>query len=307
MHDSRAGDIPRRALGNTGEEISAIGIGGYHLGQPDVSEAVSIEIIRKALDSGIDFLDNSWDYNDGASETRMGKALAGGYRDRAFLMTKIDGRDRKSAARQIDESLRRLRTDRIDLMQFHEIIRISDADRIFAEGGALEAVLEARKAGKVRYIGFTGHKSPEIQRHMLDVATKHSFRFDTVQLPLNVMDAHYESFETNVLPRLVAENVGVLGMKPMGAGSILESRAVTAVECLHYALNLPTAVVITGCESVERLDQAIEAARTFRPLEAEEVRLLREKTAEAARKGKYEKYKTTDEHDSTEQNPHWLG
>jgi aryl-alcohol dehydrogenase-like predicted oxidoreductase len=304
---TRDSPVPRRPLGRSGRMVSAIGLGGFHLGGPDITEAQSISLIRAAIDAGIDFLDNSWDYNEGKSEIRMGKALADGYRDRAFLMTKIDGQTRESAAQQIDESLRRLKTDRVDLLQFHEIIRMSDADRIFAAGGALEAVLAAQKAGKIQYIGFTGHKSPDIHLKMLDTAAGHGFRFDTVQLPLNVLDAHYDSFEKKVLPRLVSDGIGVLGMKPLGDGSIPAKGLADAVECLHYALNLPTSVVITGCESMERLDQALEAVLSFRPFEPQELKMLLDRTSKPARDGKHESYKTTDEHDSTDQHPQWLG
>ena len=304
--ESRNG-IPYRTLGRTGEKISAIGLGGFHLGKPELRESESIRIIRTGLDEGINFLDNCWDYNGGASETRMGKALRDGYRQRAFLMTKIDGRDKKSAARQIEESLRRLETDRIDLLQFHEIIRMDDPDRVFASGGAMEAALEAKKAGKIRYIGFTGHKSPEIHLKMVNTAASHQFRFDAVQMPLNVMDAHYESFEKKVLPVLVKDDIGVLGMKPMGDHFILESKTVTPVECLHYAMNLPTSVVITGCDSMQILDQALGAARNFRPMNSNEVAALLAKTTQAAQSGRYEFYKTTHTFDGTYQNPKWLG
>lgn len=299
--------IPRRALGRTGERVSLVGLGGFHLGKPDLQVSESIRIIRTAIDNGITFLDNCWDYNEGQSEIRMGQALRDGYRHRAFLMTKIDGRDRTSATRQIDESLRRLDTDHLDLLQFHEIIRADDPDRIFAADGALAAALEARRAGKIRYLGFTGHKSPDIHLRMLDTAAQHRVRFDTVQLPLNVMDAHYDSFEKKVLPVLVTSGIGVLGMKPMGDHVILESKTVTPVECLHYAMNLPTSVVITGCDSMRILDQALHAARTFRPLGPHEVHALLEKTAQAARHGEYELYKTTHEFDGTFHNPQWLG
>jgi aryl-alcohol dehydrogenase-like predicted oxidoreductase len=298
--------IPYRTLGRTGERVSAIGIGGYHLGKPYLEESESIRIIRTAIDSGVTFLDNSWDYYGGQSERRMGKALWNGYRQRTFLMTKIDGRDKATAARQIDESLRRLQTDRIDLLQHHEVIRMDDADRIFAAGGALEAALEARSAGKVRYIGFTGHKSPDIHLNMLETAARHDFRFDTVQMPLNVMDAHYQSFEKKVLPVLLGREIGVLGMKPMGDAVILESKTVTPIECLHYALNLPTSVVITGCDSMERLEQALTAARSFRPMRPAEVEALLAKTTRAAREGRYELYKTSHKHDSTMEHPEWL-
>jgi len=299
--------IPYRWLGRTDERVSAIGIGGYHLGKPYLEESESIRIIRTAIDSGVTFLDNSWDYYDGQSELRMGKALRDGYRHRAFLMTKIDGRDRPTAARQIDESLRRLQTDRVDLLQHHEVIRMDDADRIFAAGGAMEAVLEAKRAGKVRYIGFTGHKSPEIHLKMLATAARHHFDFDTVQLPLNLMDAHYQSFEKKVLPVLIKRQIGVLGMKPMGDSVILESKTATPIECLHYAMNLPTSVVITGCDSMERLEQALTAARSFRPMSPRDVDALLAKTARAAREGRFELYKTTHKHDGTMEHPEWLG
>jgi predicted aldo/keto reductase-like oxidoreductase len=300
------GAIPRRPLGRTGEQISIVGLGGYHLGKPDLAESESIRIIHSAIDNGINFLDNCWDYNGGESEVRVGKALRDGYRQQAFVMTKIDGRDRKSAASQIEDSLRRLQTDRIDLMQFHEIIRMDDPDRIFAPAGAVEAVLEAKKQGKLRYIGFTGHKSPDIHLKMLSVAAGHQFRFDAVQMPLNVMDAHYDSFERKVLPLLLKDDIGVLGMKPMGDHFILESKTVTPVECLHYAINLPTSVVITGCDSMQILDQALGAARTFQPMNANDVAALLQKTAQAARSGKFELYKTTHTFDGTYQNPQWL-
>jgi aryl-alcohol dehydrogenase-like predicted oxidoreductase len=248
-----AGEVPRRRLGHTGEMVSMVGLGGYHLVRPDLDEAESVRIVRAAIDRGINFLDNCWDYNGGQSEVRMGKALRDGYRQRAFLMTKIDGRDKNTATRQIEESLRRLETSHIDLLQFHEVIRMDDPDRIFAAGGAMEAALEARKGGKIRYIGFTGHKSPAIHLKMLATAASHQFRFDTVQMPLNVMDAHYDSFEKNVLPALIKDDIGVLGMKPMGDHIILESKTVSPVECLHYAMNLPTSVLITGCDSMRIL------------------------------------------------------
>ena len=299
--------IPYRILGRTGEKVSAIGIGGYHLGRPGLEADESIRIVRSALDEGINFLDNCWDYNGGESEIRMGKALRDGYRQKAFLMTKIDGRDKATATSQINDSLKRLQTDRIDLLQFHEVIRESDPDRIFAAGGALEAVQQARKAGKVRYIGFTGHKSPEIHLKMLATASSHQFRFDAVQMPLNVMDHHFSSFETEVLPVLLKENIGVLGMKPMGDHFILQSKTVTAVECLHYPMNLPTSVVITGCDSLPILEQALNAARSFQPMSKEQVATLLAKTAQAARSGEYELYKTSHHFDGTFQNPQWLG
>ena len=300
-------EMPYRTLGRTGERVSAIGLGGWHLAFGSITEQLSIRIVRDAIDRGITFMDNSWDYNDGASETRMGKALRDGYRERVFLMTKIDGRSKAEAARQLDESLRRLQVDCIDLVQHHEVIRYEDPHRIFDEEGANAALLEARKAGKLRYIGFTGHKDPHIHLHTLDVARENGFTFDTVQMPLNVMDAHYRSFEKLVLPQLVNQNIGVLGMKSMGNGLILKSGTVTAIECLHYALNLPTSVVITGIESLERLEQALEAARSFRPLTRGEADSIRGKTARAASRGEFELFKTSSMFDSTADNPDWLG
>jgi len=286
LNDVRNG-IPYRRLGRTGEMVSLVGLGGYHLGR-QADEQETIRIVRMAVDHGINFLDNCWDYNGGASEIRMGKALRDGYRERAFLMTKIDGRTKESAAQQIDESLRRLQTDRIDLLQFHEVIRVTDPERIFAAGGAIESVLAGQRAGKIRYVGFTGHKSPAIHLHMLDTARRHNFTFDAVQLPLNVMDAHYDSFAQQVVPVLVQQDIGVLGMKPMGDPFVLVSGTVTAIECLHYAMNLPTGVVITGCDSVPVLEHALRAARTFQPLSEAAVQALLERTARAAHDGKYE-------------------
>src|SRR5690242_20188728 len=296
-----------RNLGRTGEHVSAIGLGGWHLGLSHVSESLSLRIVRSAIDRGITFMDNSWDYNDGASETRMGKALRDGYRDKVFLMTKIDGRSKKEAARQLDESLRRLQTDRIDLVQHHEVIRYEDPHRVFDPEGANAALVEARTAGKLRYIGFTGHKDPHIHLHMLEVARENGFTFDAAQMPLNVMDAHYRSFEQLVVPELVKQNIGVLGMKSMANGIILKSKTVTPIECLHYALNLPTSVVITGIDSLAILDQAFEAIRTFRPLNDGEVQALLAKTATAAARGEYEPFKTSSIFDGTAQHPEWLG
>jgi predicted aldo/keto reductase-like oxidoreductase len=296
-----------RTLGKTGERVSAIGIGGWHLGLPHVDEQLGFRIVRSAIDRGVNFMDNSWDYNEGASEIRMGRALRDGYRNKAFLMTKIDGRSKREAMRQLNESLRRLQTDRIDLVQHHEVIRFDDPHRIFDAEGANAALLEARKAGKVRYIGFTGHKDPRIHLHMLEVAKENGFSFDTVQMPLNVMDAHYRSFEKLVLPELVKHNIGVLGMKSMANGIILKSGTVTPVECLHYALSLPTSVVITGCDSIELLDQALDAVRTFRPMTVPQREALLSRTRAAAARGEFEPFKTSSIFDSTATHPNWLG
>jgi predicted aldo/keto reductase-like oxidoreductase len=296
-----------RPLGRTGERVSAIGLGGYHIGKAELQEEESIQLMRTAIDRGITFMDNCWDYNNGVSEVRMGKALRDGYRSKVFLMTKIDGRTKDSCAQQIDESLRRLQTDHVDLMQFHEVIRLEDPDRIFAEGGAMEAMLAAKQAGKVRYIGFTGHKDPYVHLRMLEMARKHDFHFDTVQMPLNVMDPHFRSFGEQVLPVLVKENIAPLGMKAFGDHYILESKTVKPIECLHYCLNLPVSVQITGIDSPQILDQAFEAARTFKPMSQTEEASLLARTNAAAQEGKFELYKTTSHFDGTAHSPQMLG
>ncbi|GAC1647553.1 MAG: aldo/keto reductase [Acidobacteriaceae bacterium] len=297
--------MPYRPLGKTGEQVSLVGLGGYHIGvQDQVSE--SIKIIRTALDSGINFLDNCWDYNDGESERRMGAALRDGYRGKAFLMTKIDGRDKVTAAKQIEESLQRLQTDHLDLLQIHEVIRMDDPERVFADDGAIHAALAAKKAGKTRFIGFTGHKSPFIHLHMIKVSQQHGFRFDTVQMPLNLMDVHSNSFEKKVLSVAREKGMGVLAMKPMGGGVILQSHTATPTECLQYAMNLPVSVVITGCDKMEYLEQAINAAKTFHPFSNQELTALSVKT-EKFRNAEFEKYKSSTMFDGTHQNPQWLG
>ena len=294
-----------RTLGKTGEKVSALGLGGYHIGTP-ADAAEGVRIVRSAIDRGVTFMDNCWDYYDGESERRMGLALRDGYRQKVFLMTKFDGRTRESTARQIHESLKRLRTDTIDLIQYHENIRLEDPDRFFASGGPLEALVEARKAGKIRHIGFTGHKDPLVHLRMLDVAAAHNFHFDACQMPLNVMDAHFRSFGQQVLPRLIEQGIAALAMKPMGNSYALRSGAVTPVECLHYALSLPASVVITGCDSMKILDQALHAVETFKPMSSAEVAALLAKTKEAAITGKYEPFKTDTLFDGTAQNPQWM-
>jgi len=303
--DERSGGMLYRKLGRTGERVSAIGLGGYHIGVPK-DEQDSIRLIRSAIDRGINFLDNAWDYQDGKCETWMGKALRDGYRQKVFLMTKFDGRTGASTARQIDESLARLGTDHVDLMQYHEVIRMEDPDRFFNEG-PVEALLAAKQAGKLRYIGFTGHKDPLVHLRMLEVAQAHNFHFDTAQMPLNILDAQFRSFAHNVVPKLVEQGIGVLGMKPMAAGAIPRNNLATGTECLHYALNLPTSVVITGISDDKLLDQAFEAARTFHPLSPSELSALLAKTRAAALTGNYEGFKTTTRQDGTSRNPQWMG
>jgi predicted aldo/keto reductase-like oxidoreductase len=300
-----SGGLPRRKLGRTGVEVSLVGLGGWHMAS-GVSEEESVRIVRSAVDGGITFLDNCWDYHDGESERRMGRALRDGYRERVFLMSKLDGRSRAKAAQQIDDSLRRLQTDRLDLMQIHEIIRASDPGDCFREDGAVAALVEARRAGKVRFVGFTGHKSPRWHLAMLAEADRHGFAFDTVQMPLNVLDAHFDSFEREVLPALVERGVGVIGMKPMADGRIVRAGIATPDECLRYALSLPTSVVVTGCDAPERVDQALRVARAFQVLTEAEVDALLARTSGAGRDGGHELYKTTEQYDGTTQNPHWL-
>jgi aryl-alcohol dehydrogenase-like predicted oxidoreductase len=295
-----------RELGRTGERVSAIGIGGYHLGkQQDPDE--SIRLLRAAIDRGITFMDNCWDYNDGISEVRMGQALRDGYRQKVFLMTKIDGRDKNTAARQIEQSLGRLQTDVIDLLQFHEVIRLDDPDLIFAPGGAIEAVNEAKQAGKIRYIGFTGHKDPSVHLRMFETADQHGFHFDTVQMPINVMDAHFRSFLNGVAPVAQERGTAILAMKTFGDHFILESKTVTPMDALHFGLNSPASVVITGIDSPAILDQAFQAVQTFRPMDQQEVAAILAKTKEAALTGRFELFKTSSHFDGTIKNPSWLG
>jgi aryl-alcohol dehydrogenase-like predicted oxidoreductase len=296
-----------RDLGSTGEKVSLIGLGGWHLALKYVKEKTALRIMDKALDYGITFFDNCWDYNEGESEKRMGKALKG-KRDKVFLMTKIDGRTKKLAAKQIDESLRRLKTDRIELVQHHEILRYEDPHRIFDEKeGAHLALLDAQKAGKIRFTGFTGHKDPEIHLNFLEVADAYGLKLDAAQMPVYVMDAHYRSFSKLVVPQLNKRKMGVLAMKSMGNGVILKSKTVTPIECLHYAMSRPVSVVIAGIDKPELLDQALEAVRTFRDLKKKDIDAILAKTEAAARLGRFEPFKTSSIFDGTAQNPDWIG
>ena len=297
-----------RDLGSTGEKVSLIGVGGWHLGLKYVDQKTAIRIVRSAIDRGINFMDNCWDYNKGVSENRMGKALEDGYRDNVFLMTKIDGRSKKLAAKQIDESLRRLKTDRLDLVQFHEILRYEDPHRIFDEKeGAHLAVNEAQKAGKIRFVGFTGHKDPQIHLHFLEVADSYGFKLDTAQMPVNVMDWHYRSFSKLVVPQLVKRKMGVLAMKTMANGIILKSKTATPIECLHYAMSQPVSVVIAGIDSPKILDQAFEAVATFQSVKKKDIDAILAKTKDAATRGEWEPFKTSSIFDGTASNPDWIG
>lgn len=299
-------DMQYRELGTTGEKVSAIGLGGFHVGKQSNPQE-SVQLIRAAIDKGITFMDNCWDYNGGISEVRMGQALRDGYRDKVFLMTKLDGRTKDSYNKQLEESFGRLQTDMIDLVQFHEVIRMEDPDRIFAPGGAIEGAIAARQAGKIRYIGFTGHKDPAVHLRMLQVAQQHGFHFDTVQMPINVMDAHFRSFANEVMPVALQQGIGVLAMKTFGDHFILQSKTVQPIEALHYSLQQPVSVVITGIDSMPVLDQALEAVRTFHPMTQAQVNALLARTRDAAMSGNYELFKTTSHFDGTAKNPAWLG
>ncbi|MBZ5607678.1 MAG: aldo/keto reductase [Acidobacteriia bacterium] len=292
------GDMPYRTLGSTGEKVSLLGLGGYHLGLKTTSAEESLRVIRTAIDGGVNFLDNSWDYNGGESERRMGAALRDGYRQKVFLMTKTNGQLKNVWNAQLEESLRRLQTDVVDLVQFHEMNLPTDPDVLFGPNGAFEAALAAKKAGKIRYIGFTGHTDPEVHLKVLRTAAANKFSFATVQMPLNVMDAHFRSFARQVVPEALQQGIAVLGMKSMAAGRIVQSKTsnVTPTECLHYAMNLKTSVVINGCENLKDLEQGLKAARSFRPMDQSEVANLLAKTAAVGGTGEFEYFKTMDPH-----------
>lgn len=297
-----------RELGTTGERVSAIGMGGFHLAKDSsITADIAIRLVRSASDQGITFFDNCWDYNEGISEVRMGKALKDGYREKAFLMTKLDARTAEDYNKQLEQSMGRLDVDMIDLVQFHEILRFEDPDRIFAEDGAIHAAMAARKAGKIRYIGFTGHKDPQIHLRMFEVAAQHDFHFDTVQMPVNAMDAHFRSFTKHVIPVAQKAGTGILGMKTFGDGYILRSGTIDPMEALHYGLSQPVSVLITGIDKPEILTQALKAASTFKPFSSEQTATFLAKTKDAAMTGKYEPFKTSSIFDGTANNPKWLG
>jgi uncharacterized protein len=291
---SPEGAIPKKTLGRTGVRVSALGLGGYHLGSANTDQ-VANEIVAKAVDHGIDFFDNAWEYHDGLSEERLGRALKG-KRQSVFLMTKActHGRDKKVAMRMLEESLRRLQTDHLDLWQIHEVIYENDPDLIFSPGGAAEALLDAKKQGKVRFVGFTGHKDPEIHLKML----AHDFPFDTVQMPLNCFDATFRSFETHVLPEATRRGIAVLGMKSLGgSGEMVRHGGVTAQEGLRYAMSLPVATTISGIDSMEVLDQNLAVATNFKPFTATELKELRDHCRQFAADGRYELFKMTTKYD----------
>jgi predicted aldo/keto reductase-like oxidoreductase len=303
---SQVNGIGRRKLGRADAEVSIVGIGGYHLGLGSVTEEDAIRVIRTALDEGINFLDNCWDYNGGVSEQRMGKALENGYRQKAFLMTKIDGRTGTEARKQLEQSMARLKTDHIDLVQIHEVIRLTDAEQAFQPGHVIDVLKQARQDGKIRFIGFTGHKSPAMHLNMIAAADKHGFAFDTMQMPVNALDFHYDSFGQQLIPVAQKHGIAVLGMKPLSNAAILKS-GVTAAEALHYAMSVPVTVTITGCQSLANLQQALGVARNFKPMDVEQKIDLLAKTAPFAPAGKFEDYKSSNIYDGTAHNPQWLG
>ncbi|MEO7458244.1 MAG: aldo/keto reductase [Gemmatimonadaceae bacterium] len=289
-------EIPQRVLGRTGETVSAIGLGGYHLGQVG-SEREAISIVHRAIDAGVTFMDNAWEYHDGVSEQRMGRALAGGRRQRVFLMTKVctHGRDAKVAMRQLEESLRRLKTDHVDLWQVHEVAYAGDPERHFMKGGVIEALDKAKQKGMVRFVGFTGHKDPALHLQMLS----HGYPFDTCQMPLNCFDATFRSFEQQVLPEVARQGIAAIGMKSLGGeADAVKKRKVSAIDALRYAMSLPVAVTVTGIDSMRVLRQNIGVARGFTPFSAREMQRMRTECAPLAVDGRFELYKTTSKHEA---------
>ncbi len=292
LQRANAGGIPLRPLGKTGEMVSLLCLGGHSSTNPQkLSEAESLRLIQRAVDEGITFMDNCWDYHDGGAEEWMGKALAqGGRRDKVFLMTKVCGRTAKDAQSNLEDSLRRFKTDRIDLWQFHEIVYDNDPDWIFAADGALQIGLKAVREGKVRYLGFTGHKDPIIHLKMLSMP----FEWSSVQMPLNVMDVHYRSFQKQVLPVLLQRNIGVLAMKSLGGTGVIVSKAGIAIEdALRYVLSLPISTLVTGIDSEKVLDQNLKIVREFRPMTLEERAAVEGKTLAMAGDGRFELFKSS--------------
>jgi predicted aldo/keto reductase-like oxidoreductase len=299
LFDPRGGRIARKPFGTTGQTVSILGIGGFSLGQaPSYDEAE--RIVHEAVEAGIDFFDNAWEYNGHRSEEWMGRALAG-RRDRAFLMTKVctHGRGKDVALQQLDESLRRLKTDHLDLWQIHEVIYWNDAELIFRPGGAIEALVDAKRQGKTRFIGFTGHKHPDIHLRVLALAEQHGIRFDSVQLPLNAFDATFRSFEQQVLPAVRRHGAAALGMKSLGGGGEAIQQGVIGVdEALRYAMTLPVATTVSGIDSLAVLRQNLAIARAFKPMTPTEMEALRQRCAATAADGHLELYKTTMRYDA---------
>ncbi len=285
--------MPYRAFGKTGEKVSLLGVGGFHVGVPEEAEA--IRMVRTAIDEGVSFMDNAWEYNGGVSEIRMGKALRDGYRDKVFLMTKVCARDGKGAAAQLEESLRRFETDHLDLWQFHECNYDNDPDLLFAKDGAIHAAVRAREQGKIRFIGFTGHKSPQIHLKMLE----QGFDWDSLQMPVNVCDAHYRSFSRQVLPVALARGIAVIAMKTQAGGMIPQRAPVTPHDCLHYSMSMNVPVCLSGMTSVAQVGENVDFAKRFRPLTAEARAALLEKVAPFAAAGALERFKSTQRYDST--------
>jgi aryl-alcohol dehydrogenase-like predicted oxidoreductase len=279
--------MPYRVLGKTGEEVSLLCLGGYHIGHDRIEEADSIRLMRTAVDEGVNFFDNAWEYNDGRSEERMGMALRDGYRDKVFLMTKHHGREPELARQHLEDSLRRLQTDVIDLWQFHEVIRPHEPAAIYGSG-ALEVALKAQEEGKIRYIGFTGHRYPTVHAAMIDGG----FPWDTVQMPLNICDHHFRSFEQLVLPKALERNIGVIGMKSLGGGSIPEkSKVATIRECMHYSMSLPVSSLASGIDSIEKLEENLAIAREFEPLAETQVAELLARAKPVSAEAEFEPYK----------------
>ena len=291
-----SGGIPMRPLGKTGQMVSAIALGGHSATNPKtLSEKASLRLIQRAVDEGITFMDNCWDYHDGVAEERMGKALAdGGRRDKVFLMTKVCGRNEKDATSNLEDSLRRLKTDHLDLWQFHEMVYDNDPDWVFEDDGAIQAGLKALKDGKIRFLGFTGHKDPQIHLKMLSKP----FDFATVQMPLNVMDVHYRSFQKQVLPELLKRNIGVLAMKSLGGnGSIVSDAGIPVEDALRYVLSLPISTLVSGIDSEKVLDQNLKIVRGFKPMTAEERAMVEQSTVKVAGDGRYELFKSSKVYD----------
>ena len=284
----RRNGMPYRVLGKTGEKVSLLCLGGYHIGQKKLTVAESVKIIRTAIDEGVNFLDNAWEYNEGVSEERMGLALQDGYRDKVFLMTKHHGREAKKAQAHLEDSLRRFKTDVIDLWQFHEVVR-PETPGILYESDALDFALKAKEGGKIRYIGCTGHNQPAIQAEMID----RGFPWDAIQFPVNIFDWNYRSFQKEVIPKAAAKNIAVIGMKSLGGtpGALPKTGAVSVEECLRYSMSQPIASLCSGIDDMDKLHQNIGVAKAFTPMSDEETATVREKAKAAAANGKHERYK----------------